>query len=400
MDEYLQVLWLHDIPKEKGCFTQAWGRNEEYEEDIWIEIQISAEPELSKIPDICSDWVNSDTLLKTNDFPELYKTITKQIRNPAWKEGGNQPEFINQIYDVDRFPGVKVAWDRYIEQLWMPWAEQHEKWDKVHKIYATLFSMYQEQLRLGEEYELVLAIGLLTWQTPSNQRVRRHLIVANVLLEFEARLGKFTIRPNPDDVDLRPELDMLDIEEQPAHVEESAKTNLKEISDNPWNIKGIENVLKALVHSIKPNGEYYPNLNVEKTGISEKPIVQFSPAIILRKRSIRSLTDVLKRIKERIKNGEKIPPEFGDLAEIQQQEEEILNGLNDNSNVFADSEIWFPKPSNEEQYRIVEKIRNANGVLVQGPPGTGKSHTIANLICHFLATGQRTLITAKTPRAL
>jgi 3-deoxy-D-manno-octulosonate 8-phosphate phosphatase KdsC-like HAD superfamily phosphatase len=39
-------------------------------------------------------------------------------------------------------------------------------------------------------------------------------------------------------------------------------------------------------------------------------------------------------------------------------------------------------------------------VLVQGPPGTGKSHTIANLICHLLATGQRTLITAKTPRAL
>ncbi|MGE3296153.1 MAG: AAA domain-containing protein [Porticoccaceae bacterium] len=37
---------------------------------------------------------------------------------------------------------------------------------------------------------------------------------------------------------------------------------------------------------------------------------------------------------------------------------------------------------------------------MQGPPGTGKSHTIANLICHLLATGQRTLITAKTPRAL
>ena len=45
-------------------------------------------------------------------------------------------------------------------------------------------------------------------------------------------------------------------------------------------------------------------------------------------------------------------------------------------------------------------MRAANGVLVQGPPGTGKSHTIANLICHLLATGQRTLITAKTPRAL
>jgi hypothetical protein len=38
--------------------------------------------------------------------------------------------------------------------------------------------------------------------------------------------------------------------------------------------------------------------------------------------------------------------------------------------------------------------------LVQGPPGTGKSHTIANLLCHLLATGKRVLITAETGRAL
>ena len=36
----------------------------------------------------------------------------------------------------------------------------------------------------------------------------------------------------------------------------------------------------------------------------------------------------------------------------------------------------------------------------EGPPGTGKTHTIANLICHLLATGKRILVTAKTPRAL
>ncbi|MEW6448798.1 MAG: AAA domain-containing protein [Bacillota bacterium] len=45
-------------------------------------------------------------------------------------------------------------------------------------------------------------------------------------------------------------------------------------------------------------------------------------------------------------------------------------------------------------------LNRQRGVLVQGPPGTGKSHTIANLICHLLATGKRVLATAKTPRAL
>ena len=73
---------------------------------------------------------------------------------------------------------------------------------------------------------------------------------------------------------------------------------------------------------------------------------------------------------------------------------------NGNDSTFVDPTIYFPKPSNEEQRRIIESIQSTSGVLVQGPPGTGKSHTIANLICHLLATGQRVLVTAQTPRAL
>jgi hypothetical protein len=63
-------------------------------------------------------------------------------------------------------------------------------------------------------------------------------------------------------------------------------------------------------------------------------------------------------------------------------------------------EIYFPLRANHEQRRIVEAITSRRGVLIQGPPGTGKSHTIANLVCHLLASGKRVLITAETSRAL
>ncbi|MBM4334069.1 MAG: hypothetical protein FJ117_23110 [Deltaproteobacteria bacterium] len=222
LDEYVQVLWIHEIPREKGCFTQAWGPTEEYDQDIWIEIQTSPEPELPTVPETCSDWSKADTTRRTSDLPELHTTITKQVRNPGWKEGAEQPPFISQTFHLDRFPEVQKAWDKYVEEKWMPWAEQYEKWKKVQQIYSALFAIRQEQLRLGEEYELILAMGLLTWQTPSNQRVKRHLVVANALLEFEARLGKFTVRPNHDGANLRPELDMLEIEEQPARYVTSA----------------------------------------------------------------------------------------------------------------------------------------------------------------------------------
>lgn len=49
---------------------------------------------------------------------------------------------------------------------------------------------------------------------------------------------------------------------------------------------------------------------------------------------------------------------------------------------------------------IAKRVSDNFGVVVQGPPGTGKSHTIANLICHFLAHGKTVLVTSETDRAL
>src|SRR5439155_22812332 len=41
-----------------------------------------------------------------------------------------------------------------------------------------------------------------------------------------------------------------------------------------------------------------------------------------------------------------------------------------------------------------------DGVTVQGPPGTGKTHTIANIVCHYLAKGRRVLVTSRGEPAL
>ena len=399
LSEDSQVLWIHKIPREKGCFTQAWGANEEYD-DIWLEVQTFREPELPSPPEICLHWINNNTIKDTKDLPVLLETIIEQVKNPGWQEASDQPRYLNQTIYLENCHRVREEWNKYVEQKWLPWSEQHKKWEEVHEVYSTLFAIHQEQLRLGEEYELVLGLGLLTWQTPSNQRVRRHLVAANAALEFEARLGKFTVRSNPDGANLRPELDMLDIEEQPVRAEEAAKTGLMNAEDDPWDKNCIEGVLKALVHSINTLGEYHDRLEPKTAQYSEKPVVEYAPALILRKRSIRGLTEVLKRIKKRIEDGEIIPPEFRDIAEISINDSHTPSEEKDTTDIDFGGEIYFPKPFNEEQRRIIEKIRSSNGVLVQGPPGTGKSHTIANLICHLLATGKRILITAKTPRAL
>ena len=54
--QYQSVLWIDEIPRELNyCFTQAWGAkaNEEFDEDIWIEVKKYDEPILDEIPVIC-----------------------------------------------------------------------------------------------------------------------------------------------------------------------------------------------------------------------------------------------------------------------------------------------------------------------------------------------------------
>jgi hypothetical protein len=64
------------------------------------------------------------------------------------------------------------------------------------------------------------------------------------------------------------------------------------------------------------------------------------------------------------------------------------------------ADLFFPKAFNDDQVEIIRRLEKADGVVVQGPPGTGKTHTIANIICHMLATGRRVLVVSHGETAL
>lgn len=65
-----------------------------------------------------------------------------------------------------------------------------------------------------------------------------------------------------------------------------------------------------------------------------------------------------------------------------------------------DEELFFAKPANEDQIKIAKLVERKKAVLVQGPPGTGKTHTIANLITHYLTKGKRILVVSSKAPAL
>lgn len=65
-----------------------------------------------------------------------------------------------------------------------------------------------------------------------------------------------------------------------------------------------------------------------------------------------------------------------------------------------EDEVVFPFASNGPQRRVVDALDKNRLVVVQGPPGTGKSQTIANLVAHLVANGQRVLVTSHKQQAL
>jgi len=404
LSDYKKVLWIDDIRHEpKHCFAQSWGQEDEHDSDVWIEVKKFKEPNFPKVPQKCSDWAKQETLgNNTKDFPELYKSIVVE-RTEEDPETGEEFTVIDTL-NLENYPDIQQSWDDYLEKRWVPWSKLYNRYDSVQKVYAELFHIHQEQQKLGEQYDLIFCKGLLNWKTPSGHNAKRHIIIAKASLEFEPNLGKFTVKQAVDSDLVDIELDMLDIVDKPQNAHQLVEKGRKVIGANLWDKASIDMVLTSIANSLADSGqgEYYPDrLEPQHGSSTEKPTVEFAPALILRKRSMRGLDKTLASMKEQIEAGEIISDEFLDLCESLPDEngEQGANELIE-AGGSGDDEIYFPLRANDEQRKIIRTLNRQKGVLVQGPPGTGKSHTIANLICHLLATGKRVLVTAKTPRAL
>jgi very-short-patch-repair endonuclease len=72
----------------------------------------------------------------------------------------------------------------------------------------------------------------------------------------------------------------------------------------------------------------------------------------------------------------------------------------DGHDLTLEEDYVLPFVSNEQQRRVIRAAEHCGVVLVSGPPGTGKSQTIANLVCHLVARGQRVLVSSQKDKAL
>jgi hypothetical protein len=405
---YDQLFWLCDLPRHKLCRCSLWSLVDppspgaEHHSDPWIEIRKPSLRSPPELPDDVEPWIRDEQLNNSSlSEPGFYDQIPRfALQGDA---GDGDP---NALVSISEFPKVFDKLVGYVEAQWKPWAKEDRELQKVQKAYNQLFNIYQRQEKLGEQYEVIVGTGLLTWKSPNSGGIKRHILEIQARIEFDRVRGIITAGPAPDGPNPILECGMLETADRPNPTDlTEIESDALSLSGDPWEGVGLESVLRGFANSLPIAGEYSPSLD-HTASSSDKPTVKLAPTLILRKRTRRTFEDFYRQIIEQVKKGEDIPENILRIIDIVDESPSGDDPGSDTDTECApprsqtDTELYFPLPANEEQKRIAQKIEHRRGVLVQGPPGTGKSHTIANLISHFLAQGKRILVTSETPRAL
>jgi len=394
------VFWFSELPREKECYTPAWDDGETTDEENWLRIDKPVKPPLPPPPAECEHWFDAASLEDISAEPKLHDEIV----DPRWVPGDKQPgdeceSTPPRRLPVSDHPHVALAWGKYLETKWHPWSVQYQRWQRIQRAYRKLFAIYQEQQRRGEQYELVLGVGILVWTAGSGHKICRPIVTARVTITLERESGCISVVPALDGVDFRLEQDMMEVNERPPIQDQKPIEQRVSALASPWNRREITPILKGWLQTLPSAADatYQGTLQCPERA-TRTPQMAFAPVLILRKRGAQTMRDVLRKIVAQLSEGTRIPRGIRNLCDLGDGSESRHNHPSEAGD--SPEPILFPLPTNDEQLAIIRHLGGRSGVLVQGPPGTGKSHTIVNLVSHLLASGKRVLVTSQTPRAL
>lgn len=312
---------------------------------------------------------------------------------------------------IEDHPEVRGVFDWYVEYLWEPWAAAERPRRKTIARYNQLFSLQQAISSEGADTPLELAwgIGYASWKkdgfaTP----VKYPLLVQPCEVTLNEKTFDLEVRPRDVEprleADCYAEMELPGVRQLEAFWRSALATGANRI--NPFEASTFDGTLKSAVGHLDPSGAYEVRTDdVTPPVPSDKLKITNTWVLFGRKRSGDIFLEDIRRLKKKVEEATSLPSvirsfvEHGDST-VRVRPEQLFRGLSTSDGGSNAMELFFPMAYNDEQVSIIQKLHANDGVVVQGPPGTGKTHTIANVICHYLAQGKRVLVTAKGESAL
>lgn len=296
LDQYDDKLWFADIPQCEifDCITFP---NYNQDADYWLKINKPKEepkpPTFAKLSDTLSDWIIEESLIDENGIATLKESI---IRGDETLLLSDNPQVVNELQDyinnkwIDDLELYKIEFANYGNKL--------AEYKKQNQTYKHLFIIYNKAQQFGEEYELVVGVGLLNFQEDAKTPlICRHILTSKAEISFEFSHKESFVKVSPSTeneiqietdaiIDLPDQFDSADIIEAEKKVAEFLKE--KNILDNPFD-DNIKDAIQIFADRLRTDGQSKDDLT--KPGeIPKKPTVYSAPALLLRKRNTRSFT--------------------------------------------------------------------------------------------------------------
>lgn len=386
---------------------------------IWLEVA-----RFSKRPPPIPDDVELRCWISLPDNTETTPKIRSEMSGKALAEVGlidadNMPESVS-LDDYEHASRLTNSFNSYVAGPWAQWSVDERQRRRTIALYNALFALRQLLDGASETpIELVCGIGFSTLYR-ANQRMRHPLLTVQMEIALNDISHAIEVRPRLEampgiEADVLDKMDLVSVDEW----QNFAAKFLLDLEDeplSPFARESFEPLLKRAVALLDPDALYTPdkydsesrNLPSVETTLQISDVFGF----FQRERRATQLMEDLRRFRLAIETG---GDDFEFPAAINAVVSDPADGPSDEdypafrgistipgitSSDGSGQDLFFPKPFNREQVEVVQRLALRPGVVVQGPPGTGKTHTIANIISHYLALGKRVLVTSQKAPAL
>ena len=376
----------------------------------FITLQVSQEE--------ADDWV-AKGMVRSDDV---------HLKNPTYDESDGdvkESEKIHVILRLETLPKISESISSYINNEWSKWSVEEIPVRKTIKIYHKMFSLQQSIERgvVDKPIEILWGIGISRWNHVQKGLIDHALLEIPVEIQINPVSASISIRS----MDKNPRItdDLI------GSLESDGAINFINFSRefingsiergdqiSPFKKHTFEPILRNAATQIDQDGEYWPDKSENIEDRSAPPpqpnlIVTDTWAIYARPRSENFIIEDLRKqraaMQEMEAAGEPLPkvaeklvrsPSEGNSNSPPRPPQPQIPGAP--TPPAAPKPIYLPKVYNQDQREILRKLDRVDveGAVVQGPPGTGKTHTIANLICHYMATGRRVLVSSHGEGAL
>ncbi|MGP1395713.1 MAG: DUF3320 domain-containing protein [Inquilinaceae bacterium] len=344
---------------------------------------------------------------------------------------------------LDMLDDLRIALEDWRRGPWQDWAIEERPIRKSIGLYNSLFRLHNLMHggATASPPELVWGIGIAKWKYNSRQ-IDMPLIEQLVDLEV-LKGGNISIRPRAvrPTFSLRPFVEMdvdgsaatqKHLQEQFGRIAASEDVEISPFESSDWEV-----LLDVAATRLSARAKHVTRRQIDDGTIVGGPeddlTVYSSWAIYGRPRSENLREQDLEALRSKIEQvsiDESLPNSLrGFVGSKPKQEVDdaedwgltrtvlsvsqggsagnwsdgspIAKAADMGAEIYTNAKVYFfPLPYNDEQARIIDRLEVEDVVTVTGPPGTGKTHSIANIISHYMATGRRVLVTARTAEAI